>query len=276
MNILDLIPFDLPPVPNVAVPLMFLVGALALVTSAVDPATVAGQLLRTETMFQAAASVVRQRRVGRSTIFLMSVLGLVTGTAVGALSSLWVGLQGWLIGAVLALVGMLLPPRMFDNGWQVSLVRQVNNECLGLLQMVYVLSGVGGRPVDQSVRTYAQTWRDRSALARIVGECPPTESPVGFLAALDMPGQQMNMTVLTLRQAKALEGEKRERTLAQRVKASIATLKHDMEELARRRANMAIVVGVVMLLPTLMLAILAPPLLQVIEQFSASGTSIIP
>jgi len=276
VNILDLIPLDLPPVPNVAVPLMFLVGALALVTSAVDPATVAGQLLRTETMFQAAASVVRQRRVGRSTIFLMSVLGLVTGTAVGALSSLWVGLQGWLIGAVLALVGMLLPPRMFDNGWQVSLVRQVNSECLGLLQMAYVLSGVGGRPVDQAVRTYAQTWRDRSALARILGECPPTESPADFLAALDMPGQQINMAVLTLRQARSLEGEKRERTLAQRVKASITTLRHEMEELARRRANMAIIVGVVMLLPTLMLAILAPPLLQVIEQFSVSGTSIIP
>lgn len=274
MNVFDVIAFDVPPVPNVAVPLMFLVGAMSLTTAAVDPAAVAGQLLRTEAMFQAAAGVVRQRRVGRSTVFLVSLVGLVTGLAVGALSSLWVGLQGWFIGVALSLVGVFLPPRMFDNGWRVNLVQQINNECLGLLQMVYVLSGVGGKPVDQAVRTFAQTWRDRSVLARILGECPPTESPVDFLAALDMPGQQVNMAVLTLRQAKTLEGEKRERTLAQRVKAGIATLKHDMEDLARRRTNMAIIVGVVILLPTLMIAILAPPLMQVIQQFSARGTLI--
>jgi len=274
VNVFDVIAFDVPPVPNVAVPLMFLVGAMSLTTAAVDPAAVAGQLLRTEAMFQAAAGVVRQRRVGRSTVFLVSLVGLVTGLAVGALSSLWVGLQGWFIGVALSLVGVFLPPRMFDNGWRVNLVQQINNECLGLLQMVYVLSGVGGKPVDQAVRTFAQTWRDRSVLARILGECPPTESPVDFLAALDMPGQQVNMAVLTLRQAKTLEGEKRERTLAQRVKAGIATLKHDMEDLARRRTNMAIIVGVVILLPTLMIAILAPPLMQVIQQFSARGTLI--
>lgn len=274
MNVFDVIAFDVPPVPNVAVPLMFLVGAMSLTTAAVDPAAVAGQLLRTEAMFQAAAGVVRQRRVGRSTVFLVSLVGLVTGLAVGALSSLWVGLQGWFIGVALSLVGVFLPPRMFDNGWRVNLVQQINNECLGLLQMVYVLSGVGGKPVDQAVRTFAQTWRDRSVLARILGECPPTESPVDFLAALDMPGQQVNMAVLTLRQAKTLEGEKRERTLAQRVKAGIATLKHEMEDLARRRTNMAIIVGVVILLPTLMIAILAPPLMQVIQQFSARGALI--
>jgi hypothetical protein len=274
VNVFDVIAFDVPPVPNVAVPLMFLVGAMSLTTAAVDPAAVAGQLLRTEAMFQAAAGVVRQRRVGRSTVFLVSLVGLVTGLAVGALSSLWVGLQGWFIGVALSLVGVFLPPRMFDNGWRVNLVQQINNECLGLLQMVYVLSGVGGKPVDQAVRTFAQTWRDRSVLARILGECPPTESPVDFLAALDMPGQQVNMAVLTLRQAKTLEGEKRERTLAQRVKAGIATLKHEMEDLARRRTNMAIIVGVVILLPTLMIAILAPPLMQVIQQFSARGALI--
>jgi len=271
VNVLDLIPVDLPPVPNVSVPLLFLVSALALVTAAVDPSAVAGQLLRTGTMFEAAAGVVRQRRVGRSTILMMSALGVVTGVATGAVCSLWVGLQGWVVGAALALVGFLLPPRMFDNGWRVSMVQRVNSECLGLLQMVYVLSGVGGKPIDQAVRAFAQSWRDRSALARLLGECPPTESPVDFLAALDMPGQQINMTVLALRQAKSLEGEKRERTLAQRVRASIATLRHEMENLARKRANTAIVVGVLMLLPTLMIAILAPPLMQVVQQFAAGG-----
>lgn len=271
MNVLDLIPFDLPAVPNVAVPLLFAVSALALVTAAVEPSTVAGQLLRTGAMFQAAAGVVSRRRVSRSTVILLSVLGIASGVALGAVASLWVGVQGWIIGAALALAGLLLPPRLFDNGWRVNLVQRVNGECLGLLQMVYVLSGVGGRPVDQAVRSFAQSWRDRSALARLLGECPPTESPVDFLAALDIPGQQVNMTVLALRQAKSLEEEQRETTLAQRVRASIATLRHEMEDLARRRAQTAIVVGVVMLLPTLMIAILAPPVMQVIQQFGTSG-----
>jgi hypothetical protein len=271
MNVLDLIPLDLPAVPNVAVPLLFLVGALAMVAVSVEPSAVAGQLLRTGAMFEAAAEVVRRRRVSRSTVILLTVLGVVAGVAAGAVSSIWVGLQGWIVGVGLALVGLLLPPRLFDNGWRVGLVQRVNSECLGLLQMVYVLAGVGGRPVDQAVRAFAQSWRDRSALARILSECPPTESPVDFLSALNIPGQQINMAVLALRQARTLEREQREATMAQRVRASIATLRHEMENLARRRANTAIVVGVLILLPTLMIAILAPPIMQVIGQFGGGG-----
>jgi hypothetical protein len=259
-------------IPNLAVPILLFASLIIVVTIvATTPASLAGRLLRMGSLLRATIEVVQKRRVERRTILLLSAVGVSVGLSVGAVLSLWIGMQGWLVGLGLVIVGALSPSRLFESGWRRSLIAEVNQDCLALLQMVYVLAGVGRRPIDQAARTFARTWRERSALAQILDECPPTESPVEFLTALDMPGQQLSATALTLQQVRRLEREQRRWLLQQRLDSAITDLQHHLESVAKKRAGMAIVMGVLILLPTLMIAIMTPPILQAIQQISGSN-----
>lgn len=261
-----------PSVPNLAVPILLVTSLMAMVVvAAARPSLLAGRLLQLDDAFRAASRVARRRRIKPRTVIMLSAMGALLGLSVGAAASLWFGLSGWLVGVGVAAVGVLLPLQLFQDGWRRSLVGEVNEDCLALLQMVYVLAGVGSRPVDQAVRGFAQSWRDRSPLAQLLVECAPAESPVEFLAALDIPGQQMATMILTLRQAQRLERKQRRWLLEQRLESSITDMQHRLERVARRRASTAIVVGVLILLPTLMIAILTPPILQAVQQIGGSG-----
>jgi hypothetical protein len=262
-------------VPNLAVPALLVTGLVLVATFvAARPSFLAGRLLGLGEVYRAAGRVVRRRRVERRTVRLLSAAGGCVGLSVGAGASLWIGAAGWLVGAGVVILGVLLPLRHFQRGWRRSLVREANEDCLALLQMVYVLSGVGNRPIDQAVRGFSQAWRDRSALARLLAECAPAESPVEFLAALDVPGQQIATAVLTLRQARRLAQGQRRWLLEQRLDSGITDMHHRLERLARQRASMAIVAGVLILLPTLMIAIMTPPILQAVQQVGGSGVTL--
>jgi len=76
---------------------------------------------------------------------------------------------------------------------------------------------------------------------------------------------------LTLQQVRSLEREQRRWLLQQRLDSAITDLQHHLESVAKKRAAMAIVMGVLILLPTLMIAIMTPPILQAIQQISGSN-----
>lgn len=266
---------SLPALPNLAVPILLLTGLMVLVALATaSPALLAVRLIQAGEAVRAAASVVRRRRVKPRTVIAVSAVGVCIGLSAGAALSRTIGPSGWLAGAGVSVLGVLLPLQLFQNGWRRAVVREMNEDCLAMLQMVYVLAGVGERPVDEAVRGFSRAWRDRSPLARLLAECAPADSPVEFLAALDVPGHQMATMVLTLQQARRLGSDERRWLLEQRLESGISDMRHRLEQVARRRASAAIVVGVLILLPTLMIAIMTPPILQAVQQVSGSGVGL--
>lgn len=247
---------------NYAVPLFLFVALLGVALALTPTHAMAGRLLRVSTDVQAAVvAAARRKRVSPAVPVLLSVLGVGAGLALGGLLAWKVGGQGWVLGVGLAVAGALLPRSRFTaNGWNVKFVRDVNADTLILLQVVYVISAVGRRPVEEAMRMFAQAWARRSQLADLLLSCPPLTDPVQFLADVDVPGQAYATLVLALRQAQEVGESQRKRVLGQHVQVAVTELKHYLAMLAKKRAQTAIVVGVLILLPTLMLAVLAPPM----------------
>jgi hypothetical protein len=257
-------------VPDYTVPILLIAGLLALGLALTSTPAVAGRLLRADGLIRAVSEMTARRRVAPFVPILLSALGVAAGLAAGGILSgvTEAGIQGWLVGGGLAIAGFLVPRAMFIDGWNARFVRRMNADVLVLLQTVYVLSAVGRKPVDEAIRAFAHAWAGRSALADVLLGCPSSESPVQLMRELDVPGQPFAMMVLALRQAQEISEAQRKRVLGERVQAGIMDLKHAMMSLAKKRAQMAVIVGVLILLPTLMIAILVPPLMNVAGYFT--------
>ena len=250
------------------VPGLLLTAWLSLVLAALPTPRVAGALLRAGQVSQGVADVARQRQVSAGAPLLLTVMGVLLGAIVGAVLAMWWGVQGWAVGICVALLGALLPRAWFTaRGWDARFVKAVNADVLLLLQIVYLLAAVGRRPVDEAVRIFAQTWAGQSALADVLLGCPATESPVQFLAELNIPGSAYALLVLALRQAAETPEAQRRRVLGQQLQRALTELRQTLMAQAKRRAQTALIVGVLVLLPTLLLTVLAPPLMNVLEYF---------
>ena len=247
-------------------PLLLGVAVLGLALALLPLPTSAGWLLRASGVTHTAMTVAARERVTPGVLWVLSIGGALLGLTCGVLLLLVAGAQGLLVGGALAVGGWLGPRRFFtSDGWRVKFVRAINADTLRLLQRVYTLAGVGQRPVDEAVRTFAKSYRGRSALADFLAECPPSESPVQFLSAARLPGLPLATLLLALRRASELGDAQRQTVLEQHLKIAVAELKQLLRHQAKRQAQTAIVTGVLILLPTLLLTVLAPPLLNVLQ-----------
>jgi hypothetical protein len=244
-----------------SVPILFAVALTGVMLFALPAPSLAGKLLQVGSLSDSIARTMTRRRASPMTAYLIAIAGVLLGLAVGAMMHGLIGPQGWALGGLVALGGFLAPNFLFVNGWDKRFVNQVNADVLPLMRMVYILSGVGRMPVDEAIRSFAQAQARHSAMADLLMECPPSDSAVNYLRGLDIPGDAYLSAVMTLTQAVGVsdkEGQ-RKRILAHHVQVAVANLKNRMESLAKQRAQTAIVLGVLILLPTLMVTVLAPP-----------------
>ncbi len=246
-----------------AVPLFLAASALALLVSLLPTHVIAGKVLRL-TVAARSLDVTQKRRISAVTQAACSAVGCFLGAGTGLALLGLIGPQGLALGGALALAGAALPFSVYRGGWHKGWVAEVNGQTLRCLRTVYMLSGMGGRPVAESLRTFAQTWAGRSALADLLLECSPMEDPIEFLSALEIPGQPFAVMVMALRQAAVAAQDQRRQILEQNLTMALGNLKNELRTLGKRRALTAIVVAVVILLPTLMVTVLGPPLSSLI------------
>lgn len=257
------------PVDNIAVPVLLCVGLIGLWLLLLPLPTSAGLLLQASGMTHSALSVAARKRVSPLVPRLLALGGVLGGLAIGMILLTFAGWQGALLGGALAVAGLLTPRYLFTaEGWHARFVRAVNEDTLAVLRMVYVLAAIGKRPVDEAVRVFAQSrYGQQSELADFLAECPPAESPVQFLSDAEIPGQALATLLLALRQASESTEAQRKNVLGQQMAVAVAELKQNLRVQAKRRAQTGIVVGVLILLPTLLLAVLAPPMLNMLQIF---------
>jgi hypothetical protein len=100
-------------------------------------------------------------------------------------------------------------------------------------------------------------------LAEIIMSCPATESLIRFMGDLGIPSLPYSSLVMAFRQASDVPERERRKVLGQHLAATLSDVKINMQILAKRRAQQAIIAGVLILLPALMIVVLAPPLLSI-------------
>lgn len=241
-----------------AVPALLIVGYLGLMLALLPTTKLAGGVLQVAQSV-GAVEITRKRRVTPGELVLMTLLGFFGGVAVGLLMLGVFGAQGLAVGLGLAFFGGALPFALYEDGWDKRWMRAINGQTLRCLRTVYMFAGMGGSPVEQALRIFADTWAERSALADLILECPQSTDPVAFLAELALPGQPYAVMVMALQQAQASAAEQREAILGQALTMALSDLTSWLKMLAKKRAMTAIIVAVTILLPTLLLAVLAPP-----------------
>ncbi len=250
---------------EIAVPLLLGLAGLGLCLWLLPTPVLAGRLLQAGQLSEDLTHLARRRRVAPLVPVLLSVMGIGLGLATGALLAQGAGQQGWLLGGALALAGALWPRTRFTQGWDARFVKEINADTAMALRMVYILSGVGHKPVDEAVRAFAHAWGGQSVLADLLLECPATLSPVQFLGELPIPGQAYAMLILALRQAQEVPEKQRRLVLWQQFQTALDGIRNTLRAQAKRRAQTMLMVGVVTLLSTLLLTILAPLMLNLVE-----------
>jgi hypothetical protein len=235
-----------------------MVGYLALALALLPTTRIAGGVLQVAQTV-GTVEITRKRHVTASELTLLTLLGFFAGIAVGLLLLGFLGAQGLAVGAALALCGAALPFAIYEDGWDKRWVHAINGQTLRCLRTVFMFAGMGGSPVEQALRIFADTWAERSALADLILECPQNADPVAFLADLALPGQPYAVMVMALQQAQAADLQQRGLILEQALVMALSDLKSFLKMLAKKRAMTAIIVAVTILLPTLLLAVLAPP-----------------
>ena len=252
-----------------AVPVLLIAAALSFVFGIAPTHVLAGKLLQvSDRSSEAIAKVAQQRRITPITQFLYVGIGAAIGLAVGFLMYGLIGWQGLLLGGVLAVGAAILPFSRYEDGWDKKWVETVNAGTLRLLRMVYILSGSGGKPIDEAIRYFGRTWQGRSPLADLVMDCPQSESPAEFLGRLGVPGQPYAVTVLALQQGRQMGQEARNVMLEQNLHMALSDLENELGAMAKRRVLLTIISTILILLPTLMLAVLAPPASQLVHLVS--------
>lgn len=252
------------PVPSI----LLFVAALAAALSILPAPVIAGKLAQLEGVSGAMAAIVARKRVPRSLPYILGAIGIGLGLAIGGLLSAGaLGWQGWLVGLCIAVAGVLIPAAMFDKGWDRRFVEQINQDVLIPLRMVHTLSGSGRKPVGEALHFFARMYAGRSALADLLAGCPASDSPIGFMEGVDMPGMPYTTLVISLKQAESVPESQRKGVLDQQMEMALFNLRHERIALVERRAQVGLVAGVLMILPTLMVAVLAPPMLNMIQLF---------
>ncbi len=259
-------------VPDLTVPLLLIIACVAFIVALAATPHVTRRVVIGDKMQAIIKDANYKRRIAPHVPIVLSLFGILFGLCVGALlATLILNWQGWLVGLALAVGGAIVPRIQYQNGWSTKFVKDVNADCLMLLQMVYILSGVGPKPVDEAMRSWAQAKAEDSQLALLLMECPSGVSPIAMLGELGIPGGALANLILTLRVVQTTPQNERRRLLQQRVDVGIAEMEHQMHILAKKRAQAAIICGVLILMPTLMLGILAPPLVQMAGIFFQGG-----
>jgi len=104
-------------------------------------------------------------------------------------------------------------------------------------------------------------------LADLLAGCPASDSPIRFMEGIDLPGTPYTTLVISLKQADSVPDSQRKSVLDQQMEMALFNLRHERIALVDRRAQVGLVVGVLLILPTLMVAVLAPPMVNIIQLF---------
>jgi len=199
----------------------------------------------------------------------MSIIGAYLGWALGYIVGDTMAML--LMGGLGFVVGLLLPRYMYIEGWPRKVVNSAKRDSVPMLRTVFVLSSGSGTPVFEGMRAFAESWQAKSEIAQIILACPTNEDPIEYLAGLEIPGNMFSTIIITLKQAKGLSQQRRVRLLKQQLQSTIRGLESDILDTIKRRQMASLLVGVVMLLPTLLLAVLAPSLSSAFGILGDSG-----
>lgn len=249
---------------DLRVPLLLVLAVLAFGLGMLPTHVVAGRLLVVGKVSHDVRTRLGRRHISRLGLTLYVSLGVAAGLTAGALLAVSMGLQGWLLGLTLSVLGGIYPLTRYQDGWDKRYVERLNGDTLMLLRRVYTLSGVGTVPVSHAVRRFAETKADDSELAQLLARCPLNADPADYLADVQVPGRPLVIAVMALHQASGADRQKREQILERNLDIAVTQLENELNAMANRRAMTAILVSVLILLPTLLLAILGPQLVSLL------------
>jgi hypothetical protein len=211
-------------------------------------------------------------RVQPAQIRLLTIAIVALGVALmlGLSFSLAASWQAVVMGLGVVVLGITLPNALFKNGWPAGLVKSVQSEIGSLLLYIYLQAGLAGRSIDESVRAYARYKitsaedSQRYRLASLISRCPPDVSPVDFLMELEIP--DLRSRIMPLQQVRTAPPDDRRVILNTLVQRARREQERTLESEVKRRGLLSVAVGVLILMPSLMLTVLAPPVLTLLEQ----------